>query len=174
MYSNFSNWARRSAACHQDFVKVGKRFATTKQIDCDVRHGNCSFKHAHITRNFANHWQFQNPLTELSVDVIKDYMLYLDVSLLSNHDQRMTQRVSELELLTKVSRIDSNLVKAFSYFHCNWRCKMNISNQRDIIPVEHWMSEPLVSVSLSTWWARSRDIDKISNHWLNKTHCIQL
>lgn len=89
-----------------------------------------------MTRKFADSWQFQNPLTDLCIDVIKDYILYFNICLLSNHKQRMTQTLSQLEVLTKVSWIDSNFVKAFSYFHRNWRCKMNIRNQWDIIPVE--------------------------------------
>lgn len=34
---------------------------------------------------------------------------------------------------TKVSRVDTNFVKALSYSQCHWRCKVNVSHQRNII-----------------------------------------
>jgi hypothetical protein len=40
-----------------------------------------------------------------------------------------------IDVLTKVSRINTNLVKAFGNFHGNRGCKMNICNQRYIVPV---------------------------------------
>lgn len=70
-----------------------------------------------------------------------------------------------VDLPTKISWIDSNLIKTFSHPECNCRCKMDVGHKRDIVTgfikkklwyITEGFLKCALSMHLSQWWTNVR------------------